>query len=375
MKTSRPRPIQGWGLEALVTLDASHPSILRFALQASPLRRQGIFLALSHLHFGTAEDLAARLTNTSADPTGCDPLKTIGTALITMRVRDIVQALHPGVDGLLGVIRKLGDDPLHPLKYRTLVQMLSEKDQRRAKVLRLLESITEFKLTVLHRPDPAFLSCLDLIESFRSTGSIEAFNAAVALIRRVVPNATDEELVASIKALGPNSTKEDWAQRWIAKALFPALPPLDDDHEWVVLRSGAALRDAADRFRNCLKGHIGACALARRAFVEWKPQPAIIELVVLCGVNGGYHFALEAIHGHQNGRVDPATISTVCRKLKRAGILLPAKLDLASKYNEAAALLNALEFDGFRGARVMDDEEDGMDALIDEVIREMEATA
>jgi hypothetical protein len=294
---------------------------------------------------------------------------------MTLGAREIVQTLHPDVDGLSGALRKAGDDPLHPLKYRTVVRIPGEKDQRRAKVLKQLETISEFKLTVLQRLDPAFLSWLDLVRSFRTTGNIEAFNAAVALIRKVVPNVTDEELIASIKALGPNSTREGWAQRWIAKSLFPALPPLDDDHEGVVLRSGAALRDAADRFRNCLKGHIGARALARRAFVEWKPQPTIIELVVLSGVNGGYQFALEAIHGHQNGRVDPATISAICRKLKMAGILLPAKLDLAGEFNKAAALVNAFEFDGFRGARIVDDEEDGMDALIDDVIRDVEAIA
>jgi hypothetical protein len=48
-KTSRPRAISGWPLDHLISLDALHPGILRFRLQASPLRRQGIFLTLSHL--------------------------------------------------------------------------------------------------------------------------------------------------------------------------------------------------------------------------------------------------------------------------------------------------------------------------------------
>ena len=128
-KTSRPRAISGWALEHLITLDVTNPGILRFAFQASPLRRQGIYLALSHLRPGSPADLAARLACATDLPTSHDPLATIATALVTLRVRDLAQALHPGVEGLVGALSRIGDDALHPLKYRTLVRMLREPDQ------------------------------------------------------------------------------------------------------------------------------------------------------------------------------------------------------------------------------------------------------
>ncbi len=101
-KTSRPRAISGWPLDHLIALDAAHPGILRFALQSSPLRRQGIFLTLSYLRPGSPEDLAARLAYASDLPRSHDPLATIATALVTLRVRDLAHALHPGVEGLVG---------------------------------------------------------------------------------------------------------------------------------------------------------------------------------------------------------------------------------------------------------------------------------
>jgi hypothetical protein len=102
----RPRPITGWALSKLVECDAVHPSTLRLALTASPLRRQAIFLTLSHLHFTSPESLAARLYPAEA-PASSDPLWAISTGLVTMRVRDLVQALHPGVAGLMGALNRL----------------------------------------------------------------------------------------------------------------------------------------------------------------------------------------------------------------------------------------------------------------------------
>jgi hypothetical protein len=126
------------------------------------------------------------------------------------------------VDGLVGALNRIGDNPLHPLKYRTLVRMLREPDQRRARVLKQVEVISETTLSVLRVLDPTFLYP-DIVKRFRSTASVQAFNAAVDLIRRVVPSVTDEDLLASLKALGPTSGLDTWSQRWVAKAEFPIL--------------------------------------------------------------------------------------------------------------------------------------------------------
>jgi hypothetical protein len=162
----------------------------------------------------------------------------------------------------VGALNRIGDDALHPLKYRTLVRMLREPDQRRARVLKQVEVISETTLSVLRVLDPTFLYP-DIVKRFRSTASVQAFNAAVDLIRRVVPSVTDEDLLASLKALGPTSGLDTWAQRWVTKAEFPLLPPITDDEDWRVLRTGEAMAEAGQRFRNCLKGRVAVVALGR----------------------------------------------------------------------------------------------------------------
>jgi hypothetical protein len=366
-KTSRPRAISGWPLDHLISLDALYPGILRFAFQASSLRRQGIFLTLSHLRPGSPEDLAARLARSTDLPASPDPLATIATALVTLRVRDLVQALHPGVDGLVGALNRIGDNPLHPLKYRTLVRMLREPDQRRARVLKQVEVISETTLSVLRVLDPTFLYP-DIVKRFRSTASVQAFNAAVDLIRRVVPSVTDEDLLASLKALGPTSGLDTWAQRWVTKAEFPILPPIQDDEDWRVLRTGEAMAEAGQRFRNCIKGRVALVALGRAAYVEWRSEPAIIELLALSGPQGSAQYTVDGIHGPRNGRVAPAAIEAICAKATSAGLLIPAKLGHARTHNEAARLLNVYEFDAFQGLR--DPAEEAVDEILDEITRE-----
>jgi hypothetical protein len=372
-KTSRPRAISGWVLDHLIALDAANPGILRFTLQASPLRRQGIFLTLAHLRRGSAADLAARLSHASGLLPSADPLAVIASALMEQRVRDIVQRLHPGVDGLMGALNKLGSDPFHPLKYRMLVSMLAEPDQRRAKVLKQMRAISETTLSVLRVIDPAFLHPdPDFIQRFRSTASVRGFNSVVDLIRRVVPNVTDADLFASVRALGPTSSLDGWAQRWVAKAAkFPMLPPIHDDEEWRVLGSGDAMQEAAARFRNCLRDKISVCALGRAAYIEWRSEPAIIELIALSGAQGNVRYAVQGVHGYRNARVAPGVIDAICAKAAAAGFLLSAKLGHARKDNRAAQLLGVFEFDGFWG--LPDPAGEALDEILDEIAQEAQA--
>ncbi len=162
----------------------------------------------------------------------------------------------------MGALQKLGDNPLHPLKYRTLVRLLADSDQCRAKVLRQMQGISENTLTVVAMIDPAPVHA-DLVRRIRSPAGVEAFNAVVDLIRRVVPQVTDEDLRASLKALALTSGLDAWAQRWVTKAEFPLLPPITDDEDWRVLRTGEAMAEAGQRFRNCLKGRVAVVALGR----------------------------------------------------------------------------------------------------------------
>jgi hypothetical protein len=162
-----------------------------------------------------------------------------------------------------------------------------------------------------------------------------------------------------------------WAQRWVAKAKFPLLPPIQDDAEWRVLRSGKAMQDAAARFENCLRDKIGFCALGRGAYVEWvasEPR-AMIELATLAGPGGTSQWVLEDIYGHANGGVDPAVIQAICRKLLGAGVLLPASFTRCSRDHRAAPLLNVWDF----GRGLPEEDISAIDTYLEEIMREAAA--
>jgi hypothetical protein len=120
--------------------------------------------------------------------------------------------------------------------------------------------------------------------------------------------------------------------------------PLLDKAEFIHLRSGEAIRDAAIRFRNCLRRLIPATALGRAAFIEYTPHPVIIQLAPL---SGGLWFA-ESLHGKNNFRVDAEIAKTIWRKLERGGALIPAQYAEANSADEACISLRPGLLDGLR---------------------------
>jgi hypothetical protein len=374
-KLSNPRPINSWALSSLIHLDEASPGILRFATLASPLRRQGIFLALSQIDWERPSELAARLRPATEPKFGTDeaPLAEIARHLKTQRVREIAISLHGHVKGLFGALNRIGDNPLEPAEYQCLVDLLTKPEHNaRAAVLRQTGRIDSSILTVLRELRPAFVHT-DIVKRFHSTGQVEEFSALINLIHQIVPGTSDEELVASLRAIGhSHSSLRNWSGRWVAKAAcFPVFWPHHDDEEFVALRTGQSLLDAGIRFNKCLKSKVSMCAVGRVAYAEYKPSPAIVEFASLS--HG--RWVLQGIYGPANKALDAEVTRTIRSKLHQRGILVPARLAKAQRYNRAARMLRIYDYDGI-DLDALDGEQDGMQALdeeLQEIEREIEA--
>jgi hypothetical protein len=151
-------------------------------------------------------------------------------------------------------------------------------------------------------------------------------------------------------------------ERWVAKGHFHVSCPIQDDEEWVGLRTGKAMADAAARYANCLRSKISLVAVGRAFYLEFKPAPAIVELNAL----SRNQWLLEGIYGPQNGRVERSMKKVILQKLKTAGILVPSRLAEAQRFNQAAKLLSICSFG-------MDDFEDDPDDI--EIDREQQMQA
>jgi hypothetical protein len=338
------RPFKGWSLQAITEADAVFGGILRAAISASPLRRQSIFLVLASLDWVSAEAMAANIRNLNLDGCRSDatPLQVISHALVACRrIRDLLHATYGPVDGLLGVLKRLGDNPLPRDSYRDLMSVLTEPEHRvRAKVLAQLPKITSAHLTTLLRIDEPFI-LKELVEHL-DPNDVARFSTAIRLVNHLSPQMTTEDLVTSIMSLQPESNLHIWLQNQVRRATeFPiTLPNLDK--AFVPLTSSEMIRAKALEYRNCLRSRFGELALGRTCYVEFQPSPAIIELAAL---SEGRWACFDKIYGPRNARPTSATRRTILRKLRASGVLIYAHHDEISRWNSISRWLGIHDYD------------------------------
>src|ERR1700712_2701958 len=111
----QPRPFNGFYLQTACKLDAACPGYLNRILHASSLKRSVQFAAYLEIDFSQPEMMATRLR--SLAPSVCDssldPVAQIARALIQLTPRTILKGLYGSLpDGLLGLMSRIGPDPL-----------------------------------------------------------------------------------------------------------------------------------------------------------------------------------------------------------------------------------------------------------------------
>ena len=173
-----------------------------------------------------------------------------------------------------------GDEPLPRASYRDLMSVLTEPEHRvRAKVLTQMPNITSKHLTTLLWLEEPFL-LKELVEHL-DPDDVARFWTAISMVTRLSPQATTEDLIASIKSLDPSFNIRLWLQNQVKRATAFPVTLNDLDKSFVLLTSAEQIRAKALEYRNCLKSQFGELALGRKCYLEYCPSPAIIELVAL----------------------------------------------------------------------------------------------
>jgi hypothetical protein len=338
------RPFEGWALESIAQADRTSAGMLRTALSASSLRRQTMFLVFASLDWLPPEAMAANLRSMNLEgcPPDGNPIQVISHALSACRrVRDLLHAAYGPVDGLLGVLKRLGDDPLPQDSYRDLLSVLTEPEHRgRAKVLAELPKITSAHLTTLLRLEDSFI-LKELVEHL-DPNDVARFSTAVRLVEHLSPQMTTEDLVASIKSLQPESNLHIWLQNQVRRAQIFPVPLPELDKAFVPLTSSEMIRAKALEYRNCLRSRFGELALGRTCYVEFQPSPAIIELTAL---SEGRWACFDKIYGPRNARPNSATRRAILQKLRASGVLIYAHHDEISRWNSISRWLGIHDYD------------------------------
>ncbi|AWM86799.1 hypothetical protein C4E04_08730 [Microvirga sp. 17 mud 1-3] len=357
-------------MEIAIELDLACPGFLASAFYASPVRRQAIFLTLAVLARDGLEKLALRLdyaSSTSSERHHRVLQRHIAcTLMTTKRAREIIRGVCGAVpDGLVGVLHRIGDDPLRdPDLYSRLIETFSDPRHRMRRDVLCQHggAITATQIEIIHRLDPVLVHA-NVLKRLHSRSQADSANSALALIRGTVSSATDEAIRQSIEDLGPKTDLGTLISRWLEKVDRPpvCLPIPDNDPDLLVMRSGDAMASLGRRFRNCSASRIVFLAQGAEILLEWRHPPG---LVAQCHrlTNGGW--VLTEIYARSNGYVDPAAAAALRRKLEGLGI--PALSPGA--YPRTSGVLSLLGAWGGVGRNLgFDETEDDLDVLEQEI--------
>lgn len=359
-----PKPFDGDHLAAACRLDAALPGYLAASFHASALKRTAQFIACAETDFDQPHIMAARLAAISpSDFSAADPLAQIARALIVLKPAPIVQASYGTLPpGLIGLLARFGHDPLRdPGDYRLAFELFSRSEHRaRAKLLGQIEGkITAKSLRIIARIDPIFLRP-HVLERVRSETALEALHEALALIRRLVPSATDATLRESLDHLSPRDRDlSKWIEGWLRKSerllVTPPIPAGDPDLRLIPLKD---LDEVGRKLGNCLGSRIAYGALGCRLYYEWgrDQTAAAVELRALSG--GAW--VIEQIRGTHNQPVTPAGLKAIRAKLSSYGVLSYIAPGMGRAGSRLASLLRAYDLTDTDAEEEFDDAVDGI---------------
>ena len=188
---------------------------------------------------------------------------------------------------------------------------------------------------------------LDRVSHVRDVIALEQ---AVALIRTLVPSATDEALAQSLDALGtskasPRSRARSlsaWALTWLGRMeRAPVRSPLVDDPTFRIL-VGEDMLEAGRRYRTCLAQRVAHVALGKRLYHEWvgPDSRAIMELRCLRDGAGYPYFVAGEIRGIGNTRLLPSVIAAILSRLADRGVLFDG---VTTRQGAASSMLDVHE--------------------------------
>lgn len=341
-----PRPIPPcWAMDAILRLDESQTGFLRFLHCASGLRRQGVFLALTRLDVGDVCKFAWSLTRSGGRPElkALSPYAVVASALMKMRVREILSFVFGAVPhGLLSALSRCGYDPLEEDSYSLLYAICDDpKNEARRLLLRHVQSIDDKTLHVVWRLPKALLS-KEVLGQITRPEQIEQYSSALRLIQGLHPSITEKDLATSLSQMSGMNGLARWMTRWVERAdHLPTSLPYSGGDVLRPLISAADMKDAARRYRNCLRRRIGDVALGRAIYYE-HIDGAVAELR---GLSGG-QWLLEGIYGPQNRCPAGKVIYSIRTTLEAAGVLVPVAHVQGREHNALAEILGLYELSG-----------------------------
>lgn len=293
------KSISGWALDRACEIDFASAGFLGSLFRSSHERRHVIFTYLSAAdparRFGDDAALGVFLTNA-----GHDEILTAAVGVVP--------------PGLRSCLSKSGDRP-HPRRhYRYLPALLANaRRSDMCEIIRKLALVTPERIQII-RALPKPMREVRLVTALRNVDDARDLARLYNLLIRA--GVAEAALTQATSTITTMADIRRLASRWSQRISFPP-HPVPATHGYVPIETGAALKDAAIRLRNCARNYIPRIMEERSAFalVAVGNSEAMVHLT-----RNGQSWELDALYGSGNCIPDKALEELATEHLTRNGL-------------------------------------------------------
>lgn len=287
---------------------------------AGAVRRQATFMVAARGWLSNPEGIVVQVHPDRVH----EPVRALADLLRCGPLREIISAAYGTTPiGLIEAFNRLGADAMSPAKYEMFFELFAQRAHRsKLKVARYMGRLTETKLEVLFKIDPALLH-VTMLNRDLSVEEVENLNIALAAIRAASRPEDEAALVAAALAGDEHRTVKQFVAAWIRRCRLGALPVEADPVAGAFpITTAAALMTASVKFKNCARSlHRVVDAVAGRAgYVVHEINGKPVAMTALVRFEDA-RWAIDNVYGPSNDLVDAAIQSPIRKWFADRGVM------------------------------------------------------
>lgn len=284
----------------------------------------------------------------AAKPPAREAMAEVGEFLSSADHISILSAAYGDVPkGFRRALARIGstvqDQRCYSLLFETLSRPPSAEVQE---CVYRMPSIDRQRLIIarLLPPHLARPNVVSAIHSMSATNSVSLANDVSTAFELLVERGVDPEALsqAICRVRSERELMNLWS-RWITKCECPPAPIADRPDTYVGITSGAALKDASGRFKNCAADrYMLGLIEGTDAFAEFQHDGKLVMVHLRLSED---RWTFEGVFGPRNSRPSSAVREALVEYLKMQGVAIPGERRRESQWQAIARLSRAHLFD------------------------------
>lgn len=277
-----------------------------------------------------------------------DDCARVGEFLSAADHASILSAAYGDVPkGFRRALARIGSTAQDQRCYSLLHQTLSRPPSAEVQeCIYRMPAIDRQKLLIARLLPPSLSrpNVVSAIHSMSATNSVSLANDVSTAYDLLIERGVDREALtqAICRVRSERELMNLWS-RWLLKAECPPHPIADRRDTYVGITSGAALKEASARFKNCAADrYMLAMIEGTDAFAEFQHDGKLVMVHLRLSED---RWTFEGVFGTRNSRPSPAVREALVEYLKAQGVVVPGDRRPESQWQAIARLSRAHLFD------------------------------